>query len=329
VALLSGCLVLMIGGFVLGGKASRLRPDLAGTGAALLVVAGVSVWLGVTAGRRNPRKPANLGVGAPDLPPGPRVRMPRTRVPLRARLRPAMWIPGLRAVASRWVATLLTVAVLFGVLLTVHDGPAARAYRDAPVCVGETNLATCRGEFTAMVNGVRSDPQAGSNYADVAYATSDGAINAWGRFDGDGSALARAAQADEKQRMLLTIAVWRGSIVGAELGPAWHWAQGNPPGNAIPAAFLAVSFALLLLWVRLRIHRRQARMRTQADDQSLIIDDICQLAAAAGAVVLLAYGLWPGAILALATLVWLGLSAKRARAPRAIRLSRRYGPDLG
>jgi hypothetical protein len=36
------------------------------------------------------------------------------------------------------------------------------------------------------------------------------------------------------------------------------------------------------------------------------------VAAAAGSIVLLAYGFWPGAILALAVLLWLGLSAGRS-----------------
>jgi hypothetical protein len=58
--------------------------------------------------------------------------------------------------------------------------------------------------------------------------------------------------------------------------------------------------------------------------QRLIIDDVGQVAAGAGSTVMLAYGLWPGAILALATLLWLGLSARRrVRIPL-----RRVGPGI-
>ncbi len=159
----------------------------------------------------------------------------------------------------------------------------ARAYRHAPACAGETNLATCTGDFTATVNGVRTDSQGGSNYADVSYVTGDGVINTWARFDGDGTALARAATADENERTPLTIKVWRGSIVGAELGDTWHWAEGNPPGNAIPAAFLTVGFALLLLVMRLRIRRRPALL-TQRERRRLMIEDAGQVVAAAGAI---------------------------------------------
>jgi hypothetical protein len=211
---------------------------------------------------------------------------------------------------------LLTVGVLFGVFLTGQDGPAARVYSDAPACAGEANLATCVGEFTATVNGIRTNTQSGgTNYADVSYVTGDDVINAWARFDGDGSALARAAEADESTHTPLTIKVWRGSIVGAELGGTWHWADGNPPGVVIPAVFLAVCFAGLLLIVRLRIHRRSAAP-SQADRRRLIFEDLGQAAAAAGAIVLLAYGFWPGAVVAVATLAWLGLTARRSTRAR-------------
>jgi hypothetical protein len=46
--------------------------------------------------------------------------------------------------------------------------------------------------------------------------------------------------------------------------------------------------------------------------QRLLIDDLGQVAAAAGSIALLANGFWPGAILALAVLLWLGLSARRS-----------------
>jgi apolipoprotein N-acyltransferase len=45
---------------------------------------------------------------------------------------------------------------------------------------------------------------------------------------------------------------------------------------------------------------------------SAMADDLGQVAVAAGSLVLLAYGFWPGAILALAALLWLGLSARRS-----------------
>ena len=187
------------------------------------------------------------------------------------------------------------------------DGPDARAYRDAPACVGESNLATCAGDFTAVVNGVRA-PAAGGTITDVSYATYDGAINAWASFEGDPAAIARMASADEKADTLLTVRVWRGSIIGADLGGGWLWAQGEPPGNTLPAIFLAASFGLLLLMGRLSIHRRAG---AGTSGRRLLIDDLAQTAAAAGSVALLAYGFWPAAIPALAVLLWLGLSAVR------------------
>jgi DNA-binding transcriptional MerR regulator len=100
-------------------------------------------------------------------------------------------------------------------------------------------------------------------------------------------------------------------IVGAESGGTWHWAQGDPPGVAIPAAFLAVSLGLLLLFVRVRVHRR-IRWRGSAR-RRLLLDDLGQVVSAAGAIGLLAFGFWPAAFLVLVVLAWLGLSARRAR----------------
>jgi len=232
-------------------------------------------------------------------------------------MRPANWARALRDPAAGFLLGGLTVAVLFGIFLTSKDGPAARAFRHAPVCAGETNLATCAGDFTAVINGVRA-PANDALFADVSYATYDGAINTWVRFDGESATLVRMASADENARTPLRIRVWRRSIAGAELGGSWHWAQGNPPGNTIPAVFLAVSFALLLLVVRLPIHRRAG---SDANRQRLLADDLGQLAAAAGSFVLLAYGFWPGAILALATLLWLGLSARRSTQRKRVPLA--------
>ena len=316
-ALVLGGIVVVIGGIALGGQPSRLGPDLAATGAALVVVLGLSAWLGIAVRRQANHSLASLaraqGIAdsahALHTPVLPAARLTRTsRTPLRTRMHPANWARVLRDPAAGFLLGGLTVAVLSGVFLTSEDGPAARAFRHAPACAGETNLATCAGDFTAVINGVRA-PANGALFADVSYATDDGAINTWVRFDGDPATMVRMASADQNARTPLRIRVWRRSIVGAELGGSWHWAQGNPPGNAIPAVFLAVSFALLLLVVRLSIHRRAG---SDANRQRLLADDLGQVAAAAGSLVLLAYGFWPGAILALATLVWLGLSARRS-----------------
>lgn len=325
-ALLLGGIVVAIGGMALGGKPSRLGPDLAATGAALIVILGLSAWLGISVKRRASRSPANLaraqgmarnahGLHAPVLPTAPPTRTART--PLRTRMHPANWARVLGARAAAFLSGALIVAVLFGVFFTSQDGSPARAFRHAPACVGETNLATCVGDFTAVINGVRA-PANGASFADVSYVTYDGAINTWARFDGDAATIERMASADENARTQLRIRVWRRSIAGAELGGSWHWADGNPPGNTVPAVFLAVSFALLLLVARLYIHRRAG---SGANGQRLLIDDLGQVAAAAGSIVLLAYGFWPGAILALAVLLWLGLSARPSTQRRRVTLA--------
>jgi hypothetical protein len=323
-ALLLGAVVVVIGGWALGGKPSRLGPDVAATGAALVVVLGLSAWLVISVNRRAIQSPASLArapviageareLPTPVLLTAPPTRPPRT--PLRARLHPATWARVLGASAAAYLSGALIAAVLFGIFLTSHDGPPARAFRHAPACVGETNLATCIGNFTAVINGVRA-PANSASFADVSYATYDGAINTWARFDGDPATIARTASADENARTPLRIRVWRGSIVGAELGASWHWAQGNPPGNTIPATFLAVSFALLLLVVRLRIHRRAG---SEGNGARLLLVDLGQAAASASSIVLLAYGFWPGPFLAVAVLLWLGLSAWRSpRRRRAV-----------
>jgi hypothetical protein len=226
---------------------------------------------------------------------------------LRTRRHPASRARALGARAVAFLPVLLTVAVLFGILVTSLDGPPARAFRHAPACVGETNLATCVGDFTAAVNGVRTQTN-GGNSADVLFVTPDGAIRTWAVVDGDSATIARLAGADEAAGTQLRIRVWRRSVVGAELGGSWYWAQGDPAGDGLPTAFLAVSFAMLLLVVRLRIHRQTD---PGADSQELIADDLGQVAAAAGSVVLLAYGFWPGAFLAVAVLLWLALTARR------------------
>jgi hypothetical protein len=316
-ALVLGGVVVVIGGIALGGQPSRLGPDLAATGAALVFVLGLSAWLGIRVRRQASHSLASLARAqafagsahdphTPVLPAAPPT--PTARTPLQTRMHPANWARVLRDPAAGFLLGGLTVAVLSGVFLTSMDGPAARAFRHAPACDGETNLATCAGDFTAVINGVRA-PANGALFADVSYATDDGAINTWVRFDGDPATIVRMASTDQNARTPLRISVWRRSIVGAELGGSWHWAQGNPPGNTIPAVFLAASFALLLLVVRLPIHRRAG---SDANRQRLLADDLGQVAAAAGSLVLLGYGFWPGAILALATLLWLGLSARRS-----------------
>jgi hypothetical protein len=203
-----------------------------------------------------------------------------------------------------FISVLLAVAVAVGVVGTALDGPRTRAFRHAPACVGETNLATCVGDFTAVVNGVRSPTDANFR-ADVAFVTPDGAINTWATFDGDTATLVRQASADESARTQLTIKVWRRSIIGADFGSRWHWAQGDPPTDRIPPVFLAASFALLLLVVRLRIH---LQARSTGESELLLVDDLGQVALAACSVGLLAEGFWAGAILAVAVLVWLGWS---------------------
>jgi hypothetical protein len=324
-ALLLGGIVVAIGGIALDGKPSRLGPVLAATGVALVVVLGLSAWLGMSVMRRASESPANLARahGMADdahdlhtqvLPTAPPTRTART--PLPTRMHPANWARALGARAAAYFPVLLTVAVLFGVFFTSQDGPPARAFRHAPACVGEANLATCVGDFTAVINGVRA-PASGASFADVSHVTYDGAINTWARFDGNAATIARMASADENARTRLRIRVWHRSIVGAELGSSWHWADGNPPGNTVPAVFLAVGFGLLLLVVRLRIHRRAG---SGANSQRLLIDHVGQVAAAAGSIVLLAYGFWPGATLALAALLWLGLSARRSTQRRRVTL---------
>jgi hypothetical protein len=316
-ALFLGSVVVTFGGFALGGKPSRLGPDLTVTGSALILVIGLSAWLGFSAKRRLSRTSggqahahktaeASHDLHTPVLPPVPVPQ--QARIPLRLRLHPASLARVIGTLASAWLVPGLIVAVLFGVFFTSHDGPAARAYRLAPACVGETNLATCAGDFTAVVNGVRT-PAHDVNGSNVSYVTRDGAINAWARFGGDSRTVTRVAAAEQSARTPVRIRVWRGSIVGAELGGSWQWTWGNPPGNTVPTVFLAVSFGLLLLVVRIYVHRRT---RSGSRRQRALIDDAGEAAAAAGSIVLLAYGYWPGAVLAVAVLAWLGLSARRS-----------------
>jgi hypothetical protein len=309
-----GGIVVLFGGIALGGKPSRLGPDLAATGAALVAVLGLSAWLGVSVKRRASKSPVSH-VRAPGLADDARdLSVPRPRSHERAattprtRIHPAVGARVLTGFAAGFVPVLLVVAVLFGVFFTVQDGPAARGFQHARACNGEWNLATCVGDFTAVINGVRT-PANGANGADVSYVTSDGVINTWATFGGNTATIVSLANADETARTPLTIRVWRGSIIGAELGGSWHWAWDEPPGNTIPTVFLAVSFALLLLFMRFRIHRRG---RSSANSKRLMLDDLGQVAAAAGSIVLLAYGFWPGAILAVAVLLWLGLTVRRS-----------------
>ncbi len=322
-ALLLGGLVVGLGGIALGGKPSRIGPDLAATGAAIVVIVGLLARLGIHARHRVSGSPGGLGrrldmarvaySSRTPVPPAAALR-PVIKAPLLARVHPARWSRALAPCAA-FLPVVLTVGVLFGVWRTSQDGPPARAFRHAPECARETNLATCVGDFTAVINGVRT-PADGADGADVSYATADGAINTWTGFDGN--AIAGMAAAEEKARTPLRIEVWRRSIIGAELGGSWRWAQGDPPGDMIPSVFLAVSFALLLLMVRLGNHLRAG---TGASRRRLFLDDIGQVAAAAGSVVLLAFGFWPGVVLALAALLWLGLSARRSTRRKPVRHS--------
>lgn len=319
--LVLGGLVMAIGGGVLDGQPSRLRTDLTLTSLELIVVAGLSVWFGVVTKRRAAEATASFarprgvtegayGLSAPVVLTASSTApaMPAAGTRLRMHTHPATAARVLSARAVAYVPMLLVVAVLFGVFVTTHDGPPARAFRNAPACIGETNLTTCVGDFTAVVNGVRA-PANGANGADVSYVTSDGAINTWASFGGNTGTIVRLASADEEASTPLRIRVWRGAIVAAQYGGQWHSVWDGPPGNTVPTIFLAVSFALLLLVVQLRIPRRAAPGRTRG---RLLIDDVGQVAGAAGSVVLLAYGFWPGAVLAVAVMLWLGLSVRQS-----------------
>jgi hypothetical protein len=164
-------------------------------------------------------------------------------------------------------------------------------------------------------------PANGANGADVSYVTADGAINTWASFSGNTAAIVRLAGADEEASTPLRIRVWRGAIVGAEYGGQFHWVWDEPPGDTVPTIFLTVSFALLLLVVRLRIPRRAA---AGAARRLLLIEDVGQVAGAAGSIVLLAYGFWPGAILAVAVLLWLGLSVRQGMQRKRMTIAAPY-----
>jgi hypothetical protein len=328
--LVPGGLVVAIGGGILDGQPSRLGPDLTLTGGALVVVAGLSAWFGVVTRRRAAEatgrfaRPPGVtegayGLSAPVVPTtsSTALPMPAAGTRLRMRTHPATAARVLSARAVAYVPMLLTVAVLFGVFVTVHDGPLARAFRTAPACIGQTNLTTCVGDFTAVINGVRA-PANGANGADVSYVTSDGAINTWASFGGNTATIVRLASTDEEASTPVRIRVWRGAIVAAQYGGQWHSVWDGPPGNTIPTIFLAVSFALLLLAVRLRIRRRAASETTRG---RLLIEDVGQVAVAACSVVLLAYGFWPGAALAVAVLVWLGLSVRQSMQRKRMKLA--------
>jgi hypothetical protein len=138
--LVLGGIVVAIGGGVLGSQQSRLGPDLTATCAALVVVLGLSVWFGVFTKRRAGQSAAGLlraqgladsayDLPAPILTTGP--RMPTARTRLRMRMHPATAARVLSARTAAYVPMLLAVAVLFGVFVTSHDGPPARAFRYA------------------------------------------------------------------------------------------------------------------------------------------------------------------------------------------------------
>jgi hypothetical protein len=180
------------------------------------------------------------------------------------------------------------------------------------------------GNFTAVVNGVRS-PADDANGASVSYVTQDGVITGWAEFGGNAAAVTSAALADQRAGTERRIRVWRRSIVAAQLGGIVRWTIGNPPGNTVPAVFLAVSFALLLVVVRLGIHS-QVDPRTRRS--RVLIDDLGQVTAAAS-IALLATGIWPGAVLAVAVLLWLGLSEWRGTQRNGVSLAVAEPPALG
>jgi hypothetical protein len=311
-----GSVAVLAGGVILAGQPSRLGPDLAGTGAALAVIAGLSVWAAISVRRRNLGNPAGRAGGqhvpgaavpASDATPGATPSRRTGRNPGRAH--PAAVASVLSRRAAGFAAPALTVAVLFGTAVTAADGSHARSFRQAPACSSAgASLTGCAGSFTATINGVRASAQSSPDFADVSYVADSGAINSWARFDGNGDALAATAQAEMSQRAPLRIEVWRGSVIGAELGGSWHWAQGDPPGDTIPVIFLSVSFALLLAWLAPGIYRRG-----RPGGHRLLLEYAGLAAVAAGAIVLLAYGIWPGVILVLAVLARLAWSATRSR----------------
>jgi hypothetical protein len=327
--LLFGGIVVMAGGIALRAKPSAIGIDLVATGSALAVVLAFVAWLalGVRMRRQTRGYDADLARALERAEkrhrPHHGLRMPfglarHTRILATARqsrtaspaiqpptrLSEARWVRVLSANGHDMAPVLLLTAVLFGVFFTSKDGPPARAFRHAPACAGETNLATCVGSFTAVVIGVRS-PADDANGASVSYVTQDGVINGWAEFGGNSLAVTSAALADQRAGTERKIRVWRRSIVAAQLGGSLRWTIDNPPGNTVPAIFLAVSFALLLTVVRLGIH---SEVDSRTSKSRVLIDDVGQVVAAALSISLLAKGFLPGAILALAVLLWLGLS---------------------
>jgi hypothetical protein len=309
-------------GFMLTGHPDEPATVFTVAAVALVLPLGLGAWAGVSAKRHQAKHPELTALRQPTpLPRRERPSTPRPRpaVPLRAslgyRLRPSNWLPMLRALLKSYGTPALVVLVLLGLFFTANDAPNARAFRDAPACQGETNLNVCVGDFTAAVNGVRTtSPNADS--ASISYATDDGAINAWGGFSGSAEVLANTAQAEQTSGAPVRIEVWRGAIVGAEIGGSWHWATNNPPGDTPPAIFLAVSLTLLLLLIRYRAHRppraySYATARTGATQRALIRDDLGQVAASAAGYALLICGYWYGALLVAAVLGWMAWTAWR------------------
>jgi hypothetical protein len=331
----------MAGGIALLAKPSALGIDLVATGSALVVVLGFVAWLALSVRSKRPgrgydadlaraleraakrdrphhrlRMPFRLARHTPILAPTRRSRTASPATSPQTRLSQARWASALSASGHDMVPVLLLTAVLFGVFFTSKDGPPARAFRHAPACAGETNLATCVGDFTAVVNGVRS-PADDANGASISYVTQDGVFSGWAELGGNSDAVTSAALADQRAGTERRIRVWRRSIVAAQLGGSLRWTIGNPPGNTVPAVFLAVSFALLLVVVRLGIH---IEVDSRASRSRVLIDDVGQVVAAALSIALLAKGFLPGAILALAVLLWLGLSVWRGTQRKGIPL---------
>lgn len=326
--LLFGGMVVMAGGIALRAKPSAPGIDLVATGSALVVVLGFVAWLALGVQRRRPkgydadlaralegaakrhrphhglRLPFGLARHTRILTTARQSRTASPATPPQTRLSQARWARVLSASGHDMVPVLLLTAVLFGVFFTSKDGPPSRAFRHAPACAGETNLATCVGDFTAVVNGVRSTAD-DANGASVSYVTQDGVISGWAEFGGNSVAATSAALTDQRAGTERSIRVWHRSIVAAQLGGSLRWTIDNPPGNTVPAIFLAVSFALLLIVVRLGIH---SGVDSRTGSSRVLIDDVGQVVAAAFSIALLAKGFLPGAILALAVLLWLGLS---------------------
>ena len=309
--------VVLVGGVALGGKPSRLGPDAAATGAALVVVLALSAWLGVTARRRNLRNPAALPL---------RAQVPLTAAPTRVP-RPASTASGapapgrLEFPASRLRSRVDPSAADGG--RPVRRPPHRPGRAPGPRLPPGPSVRR-RGKPGHLRRRLHRHDQRG------AHGLAERQQQLRGRLLCDRRRrhqhlgyLRRERQrpgtCGRRRREPANSAHHQGLAWldrrRLTSGGTWRWAENNPPGDAVPSVFLGVSFALLLLWVRVRIHRRSGSL-ARAGRRRLLLEDLAQPLTAAAATVLLAYGFWPGAIVALASLVWLALSVRRSTRAR-------------